>query len=251
MIHNSFIFLERIGPITEQNLWSQGISDWNSFLDSRIVKGFSVVRKKYYDKRLIEAKKAVRDYDSSFFISFPPSEVWRTYDFFRDDALFLDIETSGYYGDITVLGCYDGDRTFTLVKDRSLTKRNLQQLFLGKKLIVTFNGASFDLPVIDRYFPGILPDVPHLDLRFPLARLGLSGGLKQIEKDVGISRSAIVDGMRGEDAVALWHDYLLTGNPDSLDRIVAYNEEDVLNLRPLADFVFKSLSRRLKSSFGL
>ncbi|NQU79441.1 hypothetical protein HQ545_06765 [Candidatus Woesearchaeota archaeon] len=78
MIRNSFIFLEKIGPVSEKRLWDQGITEWGSFLDAGRLKGIAGVRKGYYDRRLIEAGKSLHGYDSSFFEScLPSSESWR------------------------------------------------------------------------------------------------------------------------------------------------------------------------------
>jgi len=250
MIRNSFILLERISELSEKKIWQQGIHDWNSFISSDSVKGISPVRKRYYDNKLSEAKKHLLDQDSKYFSGvLPVSEMWRLYDTFSDDCVFLDIETTGYYGDITVLGMYDGRDTMTLVKHRNLTKENVKDILKRYKMIVTFNGLSFDVPVINRYFDGVVPSVPHLDLRFPLKKLGFTGGLKQIEESVGIKRSAATTGLRGEDAIHLWQEYMSTGDADALDLLVEYNTEDVLNLKPLANFVFSSMKRRLSENF--
>ncbi|HII72420.1 TPA: ribonuclease H-like domain-containing protein [Candidatus Woesearchaeota archaeon] len=252
MIRNSFIFLERVGPSLEQNIWSQGISDWSSFISAPRIRGLSPVRKDYFSRQLAKARRSVFDYDSSFFTDcLPSSEVWRLYDHFRDDCLFLDIETTGYYGDISVITVFDGDSSHTLVKHHSLHRHNLKRVFSHAKLLVSFNGISFDVPVLRRAFRDVIPPVPHLDLRFPLARLGFTGGLKSIERDLGISRCASVDGVSGEDAVALWHDYRMTGDEDSLSRLVKYNEEDVINLKPIADFVYRRMSSDMKSALGI
>ena len=128
MIRNSFIFLERLGHRSEQNIWSQGILDWNSFISTDKIKGFSPKRKYFYNNILKKAKTHLFNYDSSFFTVFPNSETWRLYDYFRDDCLFLDIESTGYYGDISMIGIYDGYDTHTLVKGQSLNKYNLKSI---------------------------------------------------------------------------------------------------------------------------
>jgi uncharacterized protein YprB with RNaseH-like and TPR domain len=251
MIQNSFIFLERVSHRTEQNLWQGGITDWDRFIKADKIKGISPKRKHYFNRRLLEAKRSLRDYDSSYFADkLPKSETWRLYDHFCDDCLFLDIETSGCYGDITVLGMYDGDKVTTLVKNQGLDRHNLRHILSRYKLLVTFNGLSFDVPVINRCFNSIVPHIPHLDLRFPLQRLGFTGGLKKIEKTQGILRSDKTRGMSGDEAVFLWHDYCSTGNTDSLDLLVEYNTEDIVNLRPLARFVFDEMKKMAQKNFA-
>ncbi|MFC1741572.1 ribonuclease H-like domain-containing protein [Nanoarchaeota archaeon] len=250
MITNSFIFLERISHTTEANIWQQGIKDWTGFNDAEQVKGISTKRKGYFVRKLAEARAHLNNNDSSYFAGrFPKSEIWRLYNRFRDECLFLDIETSGYYGDITVIGMYDGEQMMTMVKNRNLDKNMLKSILKRYRLLVTFNGLSFDVPVINRCFNSIVPGIPHLDLRFPLARLGFNGGLKNIERKLKILRSNDTLSVSGEDAVYLWHDYASNGNNDSLQLLVEYNTEDTVNLKPIADFVYGSMKKQLTEQF--
>jgi hypothetical protein len=55
-------------------------------------------------------------------------------------------------------------------------------------LLVTFNGAAFDLPILERAFPGWRRPAAHVDLRPVLERLGHRGGLKAIEEQTGLGR---------------------------------------------------------------
>jgi uncharacterized protein YprB with RNaseH-like and TPR domain len=62
-------------------------------------------------------------------------------------------------------------------------------------------------------------------------RQNLKGGLKVVEKLLGIERQLTdVDGYM---AVQLWWDYLNNLNEQSLQTLLAYNAEDVVNLRVL------------------
>lgn len=240
-----------MGDTTERRIWNSGIHDWNDFIDAKQVKGFSALRKNFYDKQLHHAKEEFIQGNPSFFQRFPQKECWRLYDHFKDECCFLDIETTGYYGDITVIGMYDGKDTKMMVKGFNLDKQRIADELKRYKMLVTFNGASFDLPVINRYFNGVIPQIPHLDLRFACARLGLAGGLKSIEKETGIKRAEEVADMSGEDAVYLWRQYRSTGNRKYLDKLVQYNEEDIVNLKPLADMVFTRLKQRMISNMNL
>src|SRR3989338_10818388 len=117
MLQNSFIFLPKIGLKKEQGLWNQGILHWDNFLQAKSMRGISTEVKGYYDQQLREAKKALFAEDSFYFQQrLKSNQMWRLYEAFKDQAVFLDIETSGYYGDITVIGMYDGYDTKTMVK---------------------------------------------------------------------------------------------------------------------------------------
>jgi uncharacterized protein YprB with RNaseH-like and TPR domain len=235
---------------TEKKWWQHGITDWNAFLDANSVPGISQLRKGYYDRQLCEAKQHLAGYNSCYFSDrLPRSEAWRLYDHFRDDCLFLDIETTGYYGDVTVVGAYDGREVMTLVKNRSLNKDNLKRVLSNYKLLVTFNGLSFDVPTLNRCFNSIIPNIPHLDLRFPLRRLGYTGGLKLIEERLNVKRSDATQGLSGIDAVRLWNSYIKKGDQDALNLLVEYNTEDILNLKPLAEFVFNGMKTDMMQHF--
>src|SRR3989338_6813359 len=161
MITSTFIFLERIGNKLEQNIWKNEIYNWDDFLRRKNIEGLSRHRKIYYDRRILNARKALYNFDSSYFLSIlPQSEMWRLYDFFKEDAVFLDIETTGLSkneDDITVFGLYDGINTKIMIKGINLDFNALKKELQRYKLIVTFNGASFDIPFIEKRYPGLLP----------------------------------------------------------------------------------------------
>lgn len=246
MIQNSFIFLDKISTKTEEKLWQQGITDWYAFLRSSQIPGITPARKIFFNEKLQQAREALQKQNAAFFAQhFPRSEIWRLYEHFSDEACFLDIETSGYYGDITVVGLYDGFQTKTFVKGFNLDMRHLKTELDKYKLLVTFNGSSFDLPVIERYCKETIPNIPHLDLRHVCSKLGLTGGLKKIERKLGILRDESVNDMSGAEAVYLWNMWKSTKEQKYLDLLVKYNEEDIINLKPIANYCYKYLRHQV------
>ncbi|WP_435067226.1 ribonuclease H-like domain-containing protein [Haloplanus sp. C73] len=232
-IENSFIPVRGVGETTERRLWEAGITHWDAF-------DGSVVGPKTAD-RIHEFVDIATDHlsrgDARFFDdSFPSGERWRLYENFRNDALCFDIETTGLdadRNDVTTVSFYrDGDVT-TLVRGDNLTAGALREQFADAPLIVTFNGARFDVPFLETSFDLDI-DVPHLDLMYPCRRLDLTGGLKHIEQEVGIDRDR--PDLSGEDAVRLWREYE-RGDDAALDELVSYNREDTKNLERLADLV--------------
>jgi len=246
MIKNSFIFLDKVSHATEKKLWESNILQWDDFTAARNIYGISQQRKIFCDQQILHAKNCTMQADAEALSRlFPKAEHWRLYDFFKDEACFIDIETSGYYGDITVLGMYDGRETMAFVKGRNLDARTVGKLLRRYKMLISFNGSSFDLPVINRYYPNTIPDIPHIDLRHVLAKLGYSGGLKHIEAQLGIKRAEEVKDVRGSDAIYLWNMYKATGKEHYLELLVKYNEEDIVNLKPLADFAYKEMKKNI------
>jgi hypothetical protein len=244
MLRNTFLFLPKVGLTTEQNIWQQGVHDWNAFIEAKKLKGFSPVRKENANTRIIEFKNEFWNENLNYVAkNIPSAEHWRLYDSFRDEAVFLDIETAGYYGSITVVGLYDGNETKTFIRGYNLDRALLEKELQKHKMFVTFNGSSFDLPVIERFF-GLRFSKPHVDLRHVCARIGLTGGLKSIEKQRGIKRADDVEGVSGSDAVYLWEQFKATKDIDYLNKLIRYNEEDIINLKPLADYAVKELWKR-------
>src|SRR3989338_2515929 len=197
MIQNTFLFLERIKRGLEESLWQQGIKDWDSFLNAEKIHGISRKRKLYYDRKILEARKALYNFDSSYFKKIlPSSEYYRLYDFFKDDCVFLDIETTGLdrnNDDITVIGLFNGINTKTMIKGINFNPGELKKELKKYSLIVTFNGASFDIPFINKLYPNLLPNIPNFDIKSVTNKLNLKGGLNEIEKKLGIKRNRIIE----------------------------------------------------------
>lgn len=243
MIQNTFVHIQGIGRRTEERLWRRGILAWQDFLAQRgtvLSPGRDL-----FVRREIETSIAHLD-DISFFnerLRMP--ERWRLYHDFRDRAAFVDIETTGGYGgtdEVTMIGLYDGQKTRTFVSGRDLGE--FEAAVADYALLVTFNGSCFDIPIIRRNFPGITLPPAHIDLRFVLRAMGVTGGLKKVEKDLGITRGPEIEGLDGYDAVLLWRDYQW-GDDRALERLIAYNRADIENLEPLMRWAYTEMKRRL------
>jgi uncharacterized protein YprB with RNaseH-like and TPR domain len=160
-----------------------------------------------------------RDNIHFFLDRLSPGDLWRAFNNFKHNTVYLDIETSGFYqgiDEITVIGIYDGQRVRTFVQGINLDEF---ELAIGPyELVITFNGSQFDLPFIRRQFPNISLPPAHIDLRFFLKKLGYRGGLKAIEKSFGLSRDSAIDGMDGYDAVLMWNAYQC-GDESALERL--------------------------------
>jgi uncharacterized protein YprB with RNaseH-like and TPR domain len=81
---------------------------------------------------------------------------------------------------------------------------------------------------------------------YPCRRLGLDGGLKAIEREVGIDRE--LDDIDGWEAVRLWHRYE-RGDGDALDRLVRYNRADARNLEALSKRVVSALDSEVFGAY--
>jgi len=157
---------------------------------------------------------------------------------------YLDIETTGLSPSsnrITVIGvALDRGRKLEHVQlyNETLHPDALLRSLAGATRLYTYNGARFDLPFIAAALGVDVPKlVPHHDLMWDCHRKGLFGGLKAVEVTLGISREVL--GVGGYEAVLLWQRYEQLGGEEALATLLAYNHEDVGNL--------KELRRRLRA----
>jgi hypothetical protein len=174
----------------------------------------------------------------------PGTELWRLFSEFSRRAVYLDIETCGEHQgiqEITVIGVYDGSNVRTFVNGIDLEE--FEAHIAPYEIMVTFNGTCFDVPCIRRRFPHVSLPPAHIDLRFLLKRLGYGGGLKRIERELGLGREPAVKGLDGYDAVLLWksHEW---GDPDALGRLIQYNTADIVNLKPLMEIGYREMRIR-------
>lgn len=237
--------LENVGYVTERRIWEQGINFWKDFIDAHGVYGISSNRKKVYDLELTEAEKNLEDGNSPYFKNkLAKQEQWRLYDYFKDDACFVDIETTGLdriRDEITVIGMYDGKEVKSYIKGINFNFKDIAKEILKYKMIVTFYGSAFDIPFICQKFPSLELNIPHMDLCFTGRRVGLKGGLKNIETMMGIGRDEEVMGVDGLDAVRLWKMWERYNNKQALEKLVKYNRADVRNLKKLANIIYEMM----------
>ncbi len=244
MLRRTFLILPGIGGCIERSLWNQGVRDWDDFTSAKKLNGISGNRKQRLDSHLGEAANFLDNGETSYFSRLLPSrEHWRVYDETKGQATCLDIETDGLGAGarVTVVGIYRKGRSTILVRGQDLTRENLNAALHGSRLLITFNGSSFDLPMLEREFPFLIPRVPHFDLRHGCARVGFHGGLKSIEKQMGMKRGQELEYVTGEQAVYLWYAWERRGNVNALNLLKRYNEEDTKNLAPIAERINQML----------
>lgn len=143
---------------------------------------------------------------------------------------YLDIETS-FDGDVTVVGLFRADRGLFQLVGSANTTEALEELLAGLDTLCTFNGDTFDLPVLKRSFDLDLSErYRSLDLNVECRRVGIRGGLKRIEMGFQIPRS--LRGVNGYDAMVLWERWE-NGDRGALETLLRYNADDVINLATL------------------
>lgn len=244
MITHTFSHLEGITPKIEKLIWELGIRQWDDFLAQKHqIPTLPKLKMEKIENAIHASKEALDKNDLHYFKNaLKPKEHWRLCKMGK--IAYVDIETTGlsrWSEEITVIGIYDGNVPHMYVNGLNLheAKDKLKEF----DIFVTFNGKQFDMPFIEHHFSHQY-DIIHLDLRYMLKELGLQGGLKSIEYQLGVDRGEDLAGVDGFEAVRLWHQYK-RDNREALHKLLRYNEQDVVNLKRLLNYYLENKTRAL------
>ncbi|MGI6239355.1 MAG: ribonuclease H-like domain-containing protein [Christensenellales bacterium] len=176
---------------------------------------------------------------------------WSGKPFDIERCLFLDTETTGLSGGAGTVAFLVGLGTIErgvmtieqlFMRDYSDEAELLAQLSMRMKdrdCVVTFNGRSFDLPLLRARFTlnrmREFPELFDLDLLHPARRAWKlrieSCRLSNIEEQIlGIAR---VDDLPGAEVPARYFDFLKTGDMGLIDDVLRHNKQDIATLAQL------------------
>ncbi len=228
MLTHTFCNIKGLSCRAEKRLWDLGVIFWDDYLKNRS-KIFSEKKDKIIREEITASKIALKAPSIDFFFSrLPIEQKVRLYPYFKDNTVFVDIETTGLSinkDSITTIAAYDGK-----VVKNYINGQNLWDFIADitkSSIIVTYNGTKFDIPFIKKYF-GVSLNLFHIDLCPVLHKLGYYGGLKKSERMLGIKRQ--VEDVTGKDAVELWNLYKNQNDKNALNQLILYNTQDVLSL---------------------
>jgi uncharacterized protein YprB with RNaseH-like and TPR domain len=180
----------------------------------------------------------------------------------KSDFAFLDIETTGLSGGsgtfafMVGIAKFEGDE-FRLAQfflrepgEESAQLAAIEQFLSGCKALVTFNGKSFDVPVLNtRYaqyqWPTPLKNTPHLDL-LHLARKLWRARLSS--RRLGDLEENILNVPRGSEEVPsylipqMYFDFLHSGDAEPLKGVFYHNAMDILTMSALMTHIADLLS---------
>jgi uncharacterized protein YprB with RNaseH-like and TPR domain/predicted nuclease with RNAse H fold len=255
VLDQTFIHIPGIGRRTERDLWEAGITSWDDFADffTRPA-AISPALRRRLEAHIPQSIDAVQRRDASFFRRLSTlGEAWRLFPEFATESVFLDIETTGLspvFDTVTMVGLFDGNRGNRY--EAFIEGHNLHELPERLKkysVVVTFNGAGFDLRFLKLAFKNLeLPPI-HIDLRWVTRRLGYRGGLKSIEREFGICRDQSVEDVDGHEATVLWSRHL-RGDRAALQQLITYNSEDVIHLKAIMEMSYDRLAKQMSGPLG-
>lgn len=131
-----------------------------------------------------------------------------------------------------MIGVHRSGCEMTQLVGPDVRREALLALLTDVERLYTYNGTGFDLPVIEKSLGVSLGKLlPHRDLMYDCWKRKLKGGLKGVERTLGIHRDT--EGVDGLQAMKLWAAYE-TGDAEALDLLLRYNKEDCVNLEILA-----------------
>jgi uncharacterized protein len=240
VIRSTFQLAPGLGPYRERQLWAAGVTRWDDFPAVP-----AVVLSPRLDGRVRAALQAAREAfgeaDAGRLAAMlPQRERWRLYAAFADEAAFVDVEADGA-GAITAVSVLDRDGPRVFLRGRDLDE--FPGAAAGWKLLVSFNGLAFDVPILRSSFPHWEPPRAHVDLFRLWTRLGHRGGLKLLEQATGVGRPAHLAGFDGRYAVSLW-DRHCAGDSGALRQLAEYNLYDAVNLKPLMTLGYNRMLER-------
>ncbi|MDR2367674.1 MAG: ribonuclease H-like domain-containing protein [Deltaproteobacteria bacterium] len=227
----------------ERELWAQGVMTHDDLLGAG-----PFPAAKNLPAWVTETKRAIAKKDHDFFAThLPEDQHYRVAMAYPSDTAFVDIETTGlsrHADDITVIGWSLAGKFKAIVHGRDDPGEFTRDL-ASSRAMVTFNGKSFDVPFLSKAFRALHFPKAHVDLRYLCKNVGLVGGQKSIEAQLGLSRQ---EGKGdGYMAVQLWHEYRnrrLTRSRriEALKALILYNFADVNAMKLIFDACLDKLS---------
>lgn len=249
-IRGAMRHLPGVGPARMDDFLRRGLHDWGALLHE--YRGLGLPGKHDRLVKTLEAgEAALARSDIHYFTgALHRADHWRILADFFDRATFLDIETSGdeLRPEITTIIAKHAGRLHIYTAERNLDE--FLHLLDHITFWVTFNGASFDVPQLENHFHIPLRDIAHVDLRWVCYHAQLRGGLKEIERAIGLTRPPDLVGMDGAEADWLWRRWKQTGNEKLVQRLVRYCAADVIGLELLSRWLVARHTRSEAPAFA-
>ncbi len=161
----------------------------------------------------------------------------------------FDLETKNIFQDVGSNDPVDLDISVVCIHDSETGQfssyfendfNKLWPIFEQADMLITWNGDHFDIPLLNKYYPGDLTKIKSLDLMKEMQKvLGRRLKLDTVgEATLGKNKTG-----HGLDAIHWWQN-------GELDKLVSYCIEDVRLTRDLYDFAMKNKHLKYKDLGG-
>lgn len=178
-------------------------------------------------------------------------------------TVFIDLETTGISGGAGtvafLVGCGYFDLGAFQVRQFLLTSYSAErallaaaaELFADADLIVTYNGKTFDLPVMATRWAfhrmrASLDEVPHFDMLHPARRLWRSrslhaddGGCRLTTLERMLLNMRRIDDVDGFEIPGRFFQFLRTADPRPLEPVLEHNRLDLVSLAAVTSRALK------------
>jgi DEAD/DEAH box helicase domain-containing protein len=154
-------------------------------------------------------------------------------------ALTIDIETQNVFSDVNSNDPTDLDISVVGVHDsltdecRAYTIDNLTELWPvieRADSIITWNGEHFDIPLLNKYYPGNIANIKQIDL------------MKEVQNIIGrrLKLDTVAEATLGRKKIGNGLDAIEWWKNGEIEKIIKYCLEDVRLTRSLYDFAEKN-----------
>ena len=160
----------------------------------------------------------------------------------------FDLETKNFFQDVGSNDPADLDISVVCIHDsaddqyKSFLENDFNKLWPileQADMLITWNGDHFDIPILNKYYPGDLTHIKSLDLMKEAAKvLGRRLKLDTVgEATLGINKTG-----HGAEAVEMW-------NKGEIDKLIAYCTNDVKMTKEIYDYAINNSKLKYKE-FG-
>jgi DEAD/DEAH box helicase domain-containing protein len=147
----------------------------------------------------------------------------------------FDLETKNFFQDVGSNDPADLDISVVCIHDSKDDQyksffeadfKNLWPILEEADVLITWNGDHFDIPILNKYYPGDLKKIKSIDL------------MKEVQKVLGrrLKLDTVGEATLGRNKTGLGSDAMILWQKGELEKLVKYCIEDVKLTKELYDF---------------
>jgi DEAD/DEAH box helicase domain-containing protein len=157
----------------------------------------------------------------------------------------FDLETKNFFQDVGSNDPADLDISVVCIHDsqddsyKSFLEKDLPKLWPileQADMLITWNGDHFDIPLLNKYYPGDLKKIKSVDL------------MKEVHKVLGrrLKLDTVGEATLGRNKIGHGSDAMIWWQKGEIEKLVSYCIEDVRLTRDLYDYALKNQALKYK-----